>query len=255
MALRSMFKSAVNLPLALMHLQLVRRRVNPQHLYELCLREAFDGVDAPFVLDIGAHHGETALWILKHASRARIISFEPTPESFRITEAVAATHNFLAVNAAVGDTDGSMVLHLNSCSATNSLLEMDHRASLLDPQARREPQRVSVPVVRLDTFLETRGLDRPVDLMKIDVQGYEDRVLRGARRTLHRARTVMIEVQFNPVYKAACRVDEVCYRLYDMGFRLVRSVGYLRGHDIDQLVSSDFFFTRPEADSSKSFRT
>jgi hypothetical protein len=61
---------------------------------------------------------------------------------------------------------------------------------------------------------------------------------------MSRVRFIMAEVQFNPVYKDSCRVDELCYLLYGAGFRLVRTIGYLPGHELDQLVSSDFFFSR-----------
>ena len=178
--------------------------------------------------------------------KAEVVSFEPTPESFRRVEELRTKYNFTAVNAAVGADNGSMDFYLNSNSATNSLLEMDRHAACLDPLARQKPQQIKVPVVRLDDYLAEHNLERPIDYLKLDVQGFENRVLQGAVRTLPRVRFIMVEAQFNPVYEGSCRVDELCYLLYGAGFRLVRTIGYLAGHEVNQLVSSDFFFARED---------
>jgi FkbM family methyltransferase len=242
--LKQLLKLALNGPLSLFKLQLVRRRQSGQHLYGVCLDEAFAGVEAPLALDIGAHQGETAAWILDRYPKAEVVSFEPTPDSFRVLDALRGKYRFRAVNAAVGAENGSLAFHINAHSVTNSLLEMDPALATLDPNAGQASHQIQVPVVRLDDFLKQNRLERPIDYMKLDVQGYENRVLQGASITMSRVRFIMAEVQFNPVYKDSCRVDELCYLLYGAGFRLVRTIGYLPGHELDQLVSSDFFFSR-----------
>ena len=242
--LKQLLKLALNGPLSVFKLQLVRRRQSGQHLYGVCLDEAFAGVEAPLALDIGAHQGETAGWILDRYPNAEVVSFEPTPESFRVLDALRGKYRFRAVNAAVGAENGSLAFHINPQSMTNSLLEMDPALAALDPNARQVSHPIQVPVLRLDDFLKENRLERPIDYMKLDVQGYEARVLQGASSTMSRVRFIMVEVQFNPVYKDSCRVDELCYLLYRAGFRLVRTIGYLPGHELDQLVSSDFFFSK-----------
>jgi hypothetical protein len=76
----------------------------------------------------------------------------------------------------------------------------------------------------------------------MDVQGYEDPVLKGATQALRRTRFLLIEVTFTPVYQGACLVDQLCHNHYGAAFRLARTVVYPPGTDVDQLVSSDFFF-------------
>jgi FkbM family methyltransferase len=250
MPLKQLLKLTLNGPLSLFKLQLVRRRRSDQHLYKICLDEAFAGVETPLALDIGAHKGETAAWILDRFPKTEVVSFEPTPESFRVLDALRGKYRFTAVNAAVGAENGSLDLHLSAHSMANSLLEMDPALAALDPSAGQASDQIKVPVVRLDDFLKENRLERPIDYMKLDVQGYEARVLQGASMTMSRVRFIMVEVQFNPVYKGSCRVDELCYSLYDAGFRLVRTIGYLPGYELDQLVSSDFFFARENPPSN-----
>ena len=244
MPIKEFLKSVVNYPLGLANLRIGRRRTSPQYLYDACLQEAFAGVQSPFVLDVGAHHGETVAYIRERFPDARIVAFEPTPESFQLLTKLQQRYKFEPFNLALGAKNGQVDFHVNSHSPTNSILAMDAGASRLDPLAAETPLLVRVALARLDDFLVQHQMQQSIDYLKLDVQGYEVEVIKGATETLRRVRFVMTEVQFNPVYQNSSKVDELCYEFYSRGFRLVRSLGYLPGHDVDQLVSSDFFFKR-----------
>lgn len=123
-------------------------------------------------VDIGAHVGLFALPAARKVGPSgRVFAFEPNPENRALLEANVVRNGMEGivevVPCAVGDAAGTAVLH---CSAWNT---GDHRL-FGAPRGRR---RVDVEVVRLDEFLGARGCR--ADMIKIDVQGAEARVIAG----------------------------------------------------------------------------
>ncbi len=138
----------------------------------------------PVVVDVGAHRGEFLAGIKQLRPEARVLSFEPDPDVYADLAVNAA--NWPDVTArcvAIGDRAGSMKLHRAPLSVMSSL-----RPSW--PQGNHVVT-VDVDVVTLDEACV--GLDR-VDLLKIDVEGFEDAVVEGARTTLTRCRFLLIEL-------------------------------------------------------------
>lgn len=78
---------------------------------------------------------------------------------------------------------------------------------------------MSVPTRRLDDVLDVAGLTSP-RLMKVDVQGFELELLRGAERSLLHFHQLLVECSFLEVYRGQAVADEVICHLFDYGFRL-----------------------------------
>jgi len=177
------------------------------------------------VFDVGAHVGETALRLAAEFPEAAIYSFEPDPHSFSALRAVAAAVPHVeAVNAAVGDTDGKAVFFVNQFDQTSSLLETAPGASqyLLNKSGLERRSEIEVPVLTLDRFCEARGIAR-IDVLKLDAQGYELRILDGARKLLDRQAVpiVYLEVCFVRIYQGQPLFPDIYQYLFDRGYRLV----------------------------------
>lgn len=129
------------------------------------------------VIDVGANIGfftrRFARWV---GPEGRVIALEPEAENFeRLTLALTkdgVANRVDALLAAAGETDGTVWLRINPQHPG------DHRLA-----QRGETHGQAVPMVRLDDLLAARGWP-PVSLIKVDVQGAEERVLAGAARTL-----------------------------------------------------------------------
>ncbi len=163
-------------------------------------------------IDVGAAVGEYS-WLLARKARA-VYSFEPYPPHYRVLTALRRAH--LTVEPlALGDRPGQAQLRVPI---------LDHRAAsrraTLAPsnvlKDADDTQITDVPVTTLDTYLEARNALGNVDFIKIDVEGYESAVLRGATKTLDLSRPAVlieIEIRHNPDYA------EIFHLLRQWGYR------------------------------------
>lgn len=175
------------------------------------------------VIDAGAHIGWLSLHFAQAAGRAGAIhGFEPVPEHF---QRLAATfeagrkvgYRLTANPQALGERRERATLSVGS--------EANPGFSTLLMGFSRDGLRkgfVEVDVLPLDEYLESRAI-RSVGLLKIDTEGAEGRVLRGARRALESRRVNALIVEISP------QADEVEGRSRGDSFRLLQSLGY-EGH-------------------------
>ncbi len=176
------------------------------------------------MIDGGAHFGETALYFADEFPDAFIFSFEPTPEALEeLRRNTNGYPNIKLINACLGAKSGTAILHVNNNSETNSLLEIAEESNRWIPsEVTREKMTTEVPVCALDDFVPEQ-INRPVDLLKLDVQGYELMVLQGAARLLGRAAFPMIylEICYVPQYRDQTSLPDLYSLLYGYGYRLV----------------------------------
>jgi FkbM family methyltransferase len=138
-------------------------------------------------VDIGANIGYfTTLGAKLVGPSGRVIAFEPDPGNFALLEK-NVTQNHLSqvalMNMALGAESGKALLYKSPNNYG------DHR--LYNGTADRDAS-VEVRVEALDTVLDDLKCDR-IDVIKMDVQGYETYVLAGMKKTLSRASLIMAE--------------------------------------------------------------
>jgi FkbM family methyltransferase len=142
----------------------------------------------PVIFDVGAHRGESADYLKPLFPKASIYSFEPDSESFAVLSA-AAVEGVTYFNIAFSDADGTVSFYRNKISHTNSLFKvnLNSKDAIGIAKATTENdskyfngfnEEIKVAAVRLDSFAKQYSIDL-IDLLKIDVQGAECRVLTG----------------------------------------------------------------------------
>jgi FkbM family methyltransferase len=196
------------------------RRMPPNAFIE---QQRLLGDGSPSVIfDVGGHYGETVHEYKALFPEATIYSFEPFPESFAALEQTAAQYeNVHAVQLALADQAGEAQFSANVNSATNSLLPIAAEAARTWGNLVQSKTTIRVPTVTLDEFCEARGIDA-IDLLKLDVQGGEPLVLRGAERMLRRqaVRIVYAEIITVPCYAQQLELDEFLRMMREYGFAL-----------------------------------
>ena len=151
------------------------------------------------VVDVGANNGQWISALLMFADVDRIEAFEPNPEAFlMLKECLGGRPGVRLHVLALGEDHGTVDLNITGSSDLSSLLAP---AEILREQYTAAKaaviKRVPVKVSPLDAVI---GGDVTVDLLKIDVQGFEHAVLRGARQTLKNTRVLLIETNFASHY-------------------------------------------------------
>lgn len=198
------------------------------------------------IVDVGANKGQFARQILKIFPHAQIHSFEPLPSAFEALKGWAASRPSVnTYNVAVGDSNGFVNMNFHTDhGASSSILNTTSTEEALYPMTRNQ-QTISVPLRKLDDLLAADVLEGGV-LIKLDVQGYEDRVLRGGARVLERARAVILEVCLDPLYENQADFEDLLTTLTGHGYRYVGNLHQVYGDD-GRVVYLDSVFVRNEA--------
>lgn len=142
------------------------------------------------LIDVGGGRGDWSAAVLHARPQARVLMLEPaTPflEDLRRRNLPRTT----VIPAAAGDQPGSAVLHVPRSAETIASLHV--RRDSYFQHERFQPQ--AVQVVTLDQVIAAFGLD-VVDFVKIDVEGHELAVLRGARQALQTGRIRALAFEF-----------------------------------------------------------
>jgi FkbM family methyltransferase len=177
------------------------------------------------VFDVGANDGQTVRRFARAFPHADLYSFEPDPATFqRLVAAAVGLPNVRLFNVALGRETGEARLFRFAFDETNSLLPKAPGAEsyVADADFLRETGTIPVKVSTIDAVCGASGISR-IDLLKIDTQGYEVEVLRGAQRVLGSAAVSLVyaEVCFVPCYENQPLFQDVYAFLYERGFRLV----------------------------------
>lgn len=155
--------------------------------YEDRFRQALEGAIRPgdSVWDVGANVGlYTELFADWVGPNGEVIAFEPGPPAHaELEQRVAPRINVRLFQVALGQERGTVALHVSAESATNSLIGHGGGGA------------VDVSMETGDSVRREHGLAQP-DIIKIDVEGYEEEVLRGLSDTLGACRAVLCEVHF-----------------------------------------------------------
>ena len=172
------------------------------------------------VVDVGAHHGEEIATYLEMFPEATVHAIEPTPESLEVLHRTYGATSRVKIHAGgLAEAASVSMLHTYAASECNSLTPYAPDP-LLNRASLGESQRVAVQTWTLDQFCADQGLDE-IDLLKLDTQGAELRVLSGGANFLknQRVRLLALEVLFVPLYEQQADADQVLATLRQFQYR------------------------------------
>ncbi|MGI6186122.1 MAG: FkbM family methyltransferase [Brevibacillus sp.] len=153
------------------------------------------------VLDVGANTGQFASKLRQQGYRGRIVSFEPLSKEFAQLQQLASSDpHWDCKQVALGSTEGQAIINIAGNSYSSSLLPMLDRHVIGAPDSRYVG-RETIVITRLDTLLPSLIHAHERVYLKLDVQGYELEVLKGAQRTLPHVDILEMELSLVPLYQ------------------------------------------------------
>jgi FkbM family methyltransferase len=203
---------------------------------------AATGVD--LVLDVGANAGQYASKLRRGGYQGRIVSFEPLSRAFaQLSAASVSDPSWECRRLALGATDGETEINVSGNSYSSSLLEMEERHVESAPESRYVGTE-KIKTARLDSIWAELVRNGERTFLKLDVQGFELEVLRGAETSLPKTLGVQAELSLVPLYRDGPVFRDVIDYLEGRGFRLAGLEG---GHDdrrTGEMLQADGIFIR-----------
>lgn len=186
------------------------------------------------IIDVGANEGQFAKEISHFFPNARLYCFEPLPSTFEVLNRWAHTQQgrVLTFNLALGGEEGQAEFFWHTeHSPSSSLLVATNLSKTYYPFTARQKS-VSVRVSTLDnilcSYLDTM---EPEILVKLDVQGYEDRVLQGGQKILARSSACLLEVCVDRLYERQAEFKMIVHFLGQIGFNYAGNLNQIYAED------------------------
>ncbi len=196
------------------------------------------------VIDIGANTGDYAEFLDGFFKPSTIYAFEPLASCQPRLAALAEKMPHLRVfRVALSEAEGEETFWENDYGPSSSLLHVSDMHKQAFPHTATESQ-TRVKLARLDDMLDVSTLDRDI-FIKIDVQGVEDRVIRGGQAVFSAAEIVLIEMSFAAMYDDQPMFEEIHDLLYACGLRFVGMKNQIEDPATGQPLFVHCFYRRP----------
>jgi len=195
------------------------------------------------VLDVGANVGKFTKMISKILSNVNIHSFEPLADCYKeLIENTKHLDNINYFNFALGEKESESIIYHNEFTPSSSILKMKDLHKKIFPETTHS----------FNEIIQIRDLDGVNDeinwiqktLMKIDVQGFEMSVLRGANSSLNKIDIIIIETIFLELYKNQARFDDIYNFLVERNFSYQGNFDQMKDPKSGRIIYADAIFIR-----------
>lgn len=197
----------------------------PQSVTELYLKTKKYLPKSPIILEAGAHMGFDTFGLAKVWSNGFVYAFEPVPDLYeKLFERLEGLVNAKCYNLALGKENGKIEMHISSGFSTAS-------SSILRPTAHLDlfptvtfDKKITVPIRRLKDWAIDAKVSR-IDLLWLDMQGYEVYALEGAGDLLQNVSVIYTELCRTELYSGLIVQDDYIAFLKKFGFELQSITG------------------------------
>ena len=194
------------------------------------------------LLDVGANTGYWAREVRESGFTGRILSFEPQSKAYQQLQQMAhGDNNWEVFHYALGEEDNNAQINISENSVSSSFLEIceDHIKAQSDS---RYVKKEMIELKKIDTIFNQLNLSEEIIFMKIDTQGFEKKVLSGAKESLKKVVGIQIEMSFRELYKGETLFVHMVDYMITLGFKLVHLKDGFRDKNTGELLQVDGIF-------------
>jgi FkbM family methyltransferase len=206
----------------------------------------FDNDTGLVIFDVGAYIGEVTATYKSIFPNATIYCFEPFWDSFQKLKKLCTDSSIAAYQIAMSDKQGTAVLNINMDLSCNSLFPRPDDGFRYYAKDSQNTRQIEVDTTTLDNFCEKTKIST-IDILKIDVEGAETKVLKGASGLLSNQAIKLIytEVMFIAHYRQGCLFHDVAAFLSNYNYSLFNLYNLKRASN-GQLRWGNAIFINPQ---------
>ncbi len=209
--MKKIVKKIISLPFVVLGLKISKLEKNPNK------NKWLEDLEINTIIDVGASKGNASLQLHKIFPAAKIYSFEPLKDCFDLmSKKLTGIPSINLFNLALSDKKGPDTIHRSSYSGSSSLRKMgDIHKRAFPITAGGHDEKIETDT--MDNIFEGLVLKDNI-LIKIDVQGLEDKVIVGGQKTVTRAKIIIVEASFVELYEDQPLFGDIYKLLTGLGF-------------------------------------
>lgn len=197
------------------------------------------------VLDIGGNVGRYSKTMQYLFPNAQIIAFEPLPSCFEQMKKLMDEYpKFNAYNIGLGDSEAMMEMEESNHDPSSSLLPMGELHKDAFPFAEGGKKK-EVVIRKLDNLESEMNLQYPL-MIKVDVQGFEDKVIAGGTSIFSKAKILLLELSFQELYQDQPFFDDIYEMIKPMGFKFYGNLGLMKHPKTGLPLDADCLFVKED---------
>jgi len=173
----------------------------------------------PIIIDGGAHKGSVVKMFLQQYKSPIIYAFEPIPECVDVLMSTFADlSNVHVIQRALGAQKKTVKFNVVNNLVSSSILNPSEIKIKYHGKKVAISESIEVEMIRLDSEL---GFLNEIDILKLDLQGFELEALKGAKRLLHKTKIIITEIEFVKLYDDQALFGDIDVYLRANGFKLL----------------------------------
>lgn len=234
--LRQLVSSLLHNPIYIAQ-AIANRSALQQTLKYLQAQYSFD-----WIIDVGANIGDFSKQARRFFPKSKIIAFKPIEQCCKIiNETFVSDDQFSLVSKAVGEKEGFIQFNINQHMDSSSILNTSilHNNTFSFASATTPTK---VKVTTLDTELKNKKIKN--GLLKLDIQGYEDRALQGGKQILPRFQVIICEINFANMYINQASFHTISTLLHNHNLIFSGMINIAKNPSTGQIISGDSLFIR-----------
>ena len=205
----------------------------------------------PVIFDVGANVGQSIKRYKKIFENPILHSFEPSIDAVNILkEKYKNEKDLFVINSAVGEKDENLEFNINASTTHSSFKKLIPNTTWIKKRSKAEnidsnqytTKKVSTKIITLDDYVKKNNINN-IDVLKIDTQGYEDKVLLGAKNLImnNKIKLIQLELIFSEIYENPLQIYDIEKILIPNNYKLF---GISNGGSLisDYIFQADFIY-------------
>jgi FkbM family methyltransferase len=194
------------------------------------------------LFDVGANTGGYGQIMRKFGFQGRIVSFEPLCSAFKkLKEKVSKDSLWQVENFALGNREGKSKINVSKNSVSSSILEMLQLVTNVAPDAGCIGSE-EIKIYRFDDVFHRYYRAGDSVFLKIDTQGYEKKILKGAVKSLKNIAGLQVETSLVPLYQGETLMHDLVRFIKKLGYTMMSIEPGFHNPATGQLLQADLIF-------------